>query len=160
MNIESITLGDSRIEFDHEDAERVFFRIKTLEWEHLDSVGKPKCGEATIRDSLSAFLGFLTAAGDAYKRVTMQRGFSDNSGMFPPHVNEWAYQNSEELAMMKLEIDEGAQPAETTGPLIPGMVSEFTCQELIASLNRKVMGLERRLRALENRPDDRGGCNE
>ena len=53
-------------------------------------------GRASLRDGMSALLSFLYAAATQ----------SDMKGEFPPRVEEWAKQHSEEISMCQLEIDE------------------------------------------------------
>lgn len=60
--------------------------------------------EANYTTAMETLLGFLEAGAESY-RHTMSGGTSDNSDLFPPAVMEWAYMNSDELAMARGMID-------------------------------------------------------
>jgi len=63
------------------------------------------CGGGTLREGLSSLLSFLAAAAEAYS-AGMRGRDSDNADLFPEDVCEWAYQNSDELSMLQVEVDE------------------------------------------------------
>lgn len=54
----------------------------------------------------SAGLSFLSACAEAYGYRMRTGTCSDNVDLFPEWVAEWAYQNSDELAILQLELDE------------------------------------------------------
>jgi hypothetical protein len=75
-------------------------------FEHTFDDLKSGCQGGDLRNGLASAMGFLGAAGESYG-YTMRTGHaSDNADMFPAHVNEWAYQNSDEISMAEIEIDE------------------------------------------------------
>lgn len=53
-------------------------------------------GNATLRGGMSALLSFLYAAATQ----------SDMHGEFPGRVEEWARQNSDEISLVQMEIEE------------------------------------------------------
>ena len=53
-------------------------------------------GRASLRDGMSALLSFLYASATQ----------SDMAGEFTPRVERWAKQNSDEISICQLEIDE------------------------------------------------------
>jgi hypothetical protein len=59
------------------------------------------CGAVVdVADILRTLASFLGAAAEAY-RYEMRRGStSENSDLFPAHVNEWAYHFEDELSML------------------------------------------------------------
>jgi hypothetical protein len=68
------------------------------------------CGGGTIESMFENFLCFLGAAADSYRYRGLdweKIGPDDNATMFPRHVTEWAYQNSDEISMLQCEIEEG-----------------------------------------------------
>ena len=57
------------------------------------------------RGGLASLLGFLSAAAEAYG-YTMRTGReSDNAGLFPAEIAEWAYQNADEISMAAYEYE-------------------------------------------------------
>lgn len=66
-----------------------------------------------IQSALCSLLGFLEAAGESY-RFRMRLGrLASADVMFPAQVVEWAYQNSEELSVLSLQLAQ-----------IPGLIEE------------------------------------
>jgi hypothetical protein len=57
------------------------------------------------RKAMANLVGFLGAAAEAY-RAGMHGQASENSGLFPPDVAEWAHQHDDELAALGLELEE------------------------------------------------------
>lgn len=66
------------------------------------------CGGGSLQSGLESLLSFLSAAGEAYRYdMSHKRDSEDsNASMFPSPVSEWAYQNSDELSMLALELQE------------------------------------------------------
>jgi hypothetical protein len=71
-------------------------------------------GEAvdTIR-SMATLVNLLSAAGEAYRYDMDHPGSSENLDLFPDWVREAAYLNSDELAMLAMELDEPAPTPDT-----------------------------------------------
>jgi len=62
----------------------------------------------SLQNGLGTLLSFLEAAGEAYRHeMGHGKGSSDNGDMFPEYVMEWCYQNSDELTMLAMELEEG-----------------------------------------------------
>jgi len=51
------------------------------------------------KEAMSALISFLSAAAEAYAYGMAGRE-SENADLFNPKINEWAYQNSDELQMV------------------------------------------------------------
>lgn len=68
-----------------------------------DDLSSPR---ESLQEALSSYLSFLSASADAYRYQISTGRSSDNIDLFPPHVTEWAYQNSDELSMLSLELEE------------------------------------------------------
>ena|GEM_PF-6391232 len=65
------------------------------------------CQGGGLQDGLESLLSFLGAAGEAYEFEKRTGCASDNTDLFPAWVNEWAYQNSDEIGMLLYEMEEG-----------------------------------------------------
>ena len=63
-------------------------------------------GGGTLREGMVSLLSFLGASAEAYKAVTFRGRSSDNEGLFPDFIEEWAYQNDDELAMLRCMVEE------------------------------------------------------
>jgi len=74
--------------------------------EHQISDLRSGVGGGDIQDGMSNLVGFLSAAGEAYAYQLRTGRASENGDLFPAAVTEWAYQNSDELSMLGLELDE------------------------------------------------------
>ena len=63
-------------------------------------------GGGSLQQGFASLLSFLGACAEsmAYKRRTGRGG--ENCGLFPPAVAEWADMNSDEIAMMAIEVEE------------------------------------------------------
>jgi len=62
------------------------------------------CGGGTLQQGLESLLSFLCAAAESW-RYAGKNG--ENSDLFPQRIVKWAAQNSDELAMLRVEIEEG-----------------------------------------------------
>lgn len=67
------------------------------------------CQGGEIQDGMASLLSFLSAAGESYA-YAMRQGkdgmTGENSDLLPQAVTEWAYQNSDEISLLALEIEE------------------------------------------------------
>lgn len=63
-------------------------------------------GGGGLQDGLETLLSFLEAAAESYS-YRMRTGRSgENEDLFEPKVVEWAYQNSDEIGMLRTELEE------------------------------------------------------
>lgn len=63
-------------------------------------------GGGGLQDGLETLLSFLEAAAESYS-YRMRTGRSgENEDLFQPKVVEWAYQNSDEIGMLRTELEE------------------------------------------------------
>ncbi len=74
----------------------------------IDSIASG-CGGGDIQDGMESLLSFLSAAAESYRhrkcdwnKVTED----DNATLFSRPVVEWAYQNSDEISMAAIELEE------------------------------------------------------
>lgn len=58
---------------------------------------------------LATLLSFLGAAAESYDYGMRTGEQGENSDLFPPHIVEWAYLNSDELATVQYAIEEEDQ---------------------------------------------------
>lgn len=64
------------------------------------------CHGGTLREGLESLLSFLMAAAEAYRSLTFQGRPSENGGLFPDFIMEWAYLHDDELAMLRCMVVE------------------------------------------------------
>jgi hypothetical protein len=63
------------------------------------------CGGGTLQEGMASLLSLLGAAADAYA-YEMRGGHSAHSDLFNEKINKWAYQHSDEISMIQVEIEE------------------------------------------------------
>lgn len=63
-------------------------------------------GGGSLQEGLSSLFSFLSAAGESYGYEQRTGRKSDNAGMFPKWLNEWANDNEDELSMLSMELEE------------------------------------------------------
>jgi hypothetical protein len=85
---------------------RYRYYIDTPTFEHSGSDLKSGVGNGTLQIGLASLLSFLCACAEGYNSALRTRRQNDNGDLFPLQVAEWAYQNSDELAMLGCELDE------------------------------------------------------
>ena len=72
------------------------YTIKTPEWEYVGNEIRGGCNEvANTGKAMQTLSAFLHACQEGY--LDDPEGLRENAKMFPPHVREWAYMNSDEL---------------------------------------------------------------
>jgi hypothetical protein len=70
-------------------------------------------GGGSLQSGLESLLSFLGACGESYAYDVRRGGDGtggENSDLFPAAVAEWAAQNSDELSMAALELEESTEP--------------------------------------------------
>lgn len=66
-------------------------------------------GGGSLQEGLQALLSFLGACGESYAYAMRHNGKladTDNGNLFPADVAEWSYINSDELAIIRCELEE------------------------------------------------------
>lgn len=74
---------------------------------------KSGLGHHGLLQGLGDLLCFLEACGESYGwwlRHGRNGERGENQDLFPPQVAEWAYQNSDELALVRSEIEQAPKP--------------------------------------------------
>jgi hypothetical protein len=61
------------------------------------------CQGGDIQEGMASLLSFLGAAAESYAYKGMD---GEHSNLFPKAVTEWAYQNSDEISSLEMEIEE------------------------------------------------------
>lgn len=64
---------------------------------------KSGCQGCTLQEMFGSFLSFLGAAAESY-RYRGKNG--ENADLFPLAVSKWAAQNSDEISMLGMEVEE------------------------------------------------------
>ncbi len=64
------------------------------------------CGGSDVFEAAGNLLAFLSACGEGYSCEMRTGRKSDNRDLFPENVAEWAYCNSDEIDMLRAEIEE------------------------------------------------------
>ena len=99
------------IKFDGSTSEgraRYRYYIDGPDFEHEANDLKPGVGGGSLVRGMSDLLCFLSAAAESYRygKCTYTGDPDDNSSLFPEVVTTWAYQNDDEITMLRLEIEE------------------------------------------------------
>lgn len=67
---------------------------------------KSGVGNWSIQDGLESLLSFLSAAAESYHYNGNSMKEDSNTDLFPEWVCQWAYQHSDEIDMLALELQE------------------------------------------------------
>lgn len=89
---------------------RYTYHIDKGSQEHTSSDLQSGCGSGTLQAGMESLLSFLCAAGEAWNYQERTGRESDNTGMFPDWVCQWASQADTELSMLQIEIEESPIP--------------------------------------------------
>jgi hypothetical protein len=67
------------------------------------------CQGGSLQGGLASLLSFLNACAESvgYAQRTGRKG--ENADLFPPDISAWAYQNSDEIGMLAMEIEESGE---------------------------------------------------
>lgn len=88
--------------FGSEERRRYTTVITSPDWEYVDNDVHSAVGaDVDERNILRSVLSFLGAEAEAYGRNMAPR----DDALYPPHVAEWAYMHSDEIAMAHEGID-------------------------------------------------------
>jgi hypothetical protein len=63
-------------------------------------------GGGTLQEGFRSLMSFLSAAGESYGYEMRTGRKSENTELFPKWLNEWAYENEDELSMLAVELEE------------------------------------------------------
>lgn len=66
-------------------------------------------GGGDLRDGFSSLISFLGAFAESISYATRTGHPGENADLFPPEMGEWATQNSDEIGMLGIELDEAGQ---------------------------------------------------
>lgn len=66
-------------------------------------------GGASIQKGFASLLCFLTAAGESYDYRMRTGRPGENETLFEPRIVAWASENSDELSMLEMEIEENPE---------------------------------------------------
>ena len=85
---------------------RYRYHIDTPDWEYTGDDLKSGVGGGSLESGMESLLSFLSACGEAVAYSQRTGRESENADLFPPHVAQWCYQNSDELSLLQFEISE------------------------------------------------------
>ncbi len=104
----SLKVGDGTLslEFVGVRANRCVYRwyvdIPAGEFSKADLTGRAD----DLQGMFGAFLSFLSASAEAYHYTRQDGAESENSNLFPLAVAEWAVAHSDEIDMLRYELEE------------------------------------------------------
>lgn len=109
----AVKIGDSWISIEHagqtsDGRLRYKYYIDTPAFEHSGHDIKSGVGGGSLEQGMESLLAFLGAAAGGRE--------SGNSDLFPKKVNEWAYQHSDEIEMMREEVESGMKSGFARNP--------------------------------------------
>lgn len=115
LKIGDSTLHLTDVQVSEEGRDQATFLLVTPEFEYQDD--QLRSGSGGFQSTVSifeSFLGFMQAACEAAEYEERTGYESENSGLFPRHVVEWALFNKCELDYAHMEItDEAGYPNES-----------------------------------------------
>lgn len=107
-----VRIGDSEISIGYSDQPGLGGRTRyryyidtpaaSVESDDLQS----GCCGGTLRSGLESLLGFLGAFAESVQYESRTERKSENADLFPASLAEWAVQNSDELGMLAIEVEE------------------------------------------------------
>lgn len=105
LKIGDSTLHLTDVQVAEDGRDRATFLLVTPEFEYVDDQMRSGIGGfiSTVA-TFDAFLSFLEAAAEAEEYEVRTGVKSDNSGLFPPHIMEWALLNKDEISTVHSEI--------------------------------------------------------
>ena len=96
-------LDTSEIAVDNRNRARFLLVTPDFEYEDKELVSGVWGFRSTVA-IFDSFLSFLEAAAEAEEYEARTGMKSDNIGLFPPHITEWALLNKDEISMVHSEI--------------------------------------------------------
>lgn len=104
-----LRIGDGfiSIEFAHTSGHRQHYRyfIDIGETEYSEHDISTGCQHG-LQQALGSLCSFLSACAEGRQYTTRTGCESENGDLFPEHIGEWAEQNSDELSMLSVELEE------------------------------------------------------
>ena len=105
LKIGDSTLHLTDVQVAEEGRDQATFLLVTPEFEYEDgALCSGTGGFISTVAAFDSFLSFLEAAAEAEEYEARTGVKSDNSGLFPPHVTEWALLNKDEISMVHSDI--------------------------------------------------------
>ena len=105
LKIGDSTLHLTDVQFAEQGRDQATFLLVTPEFEYEDDQLRSGVGgfQSTV-GIFESFLSFLEAAAEAAEYEERTGYHSENSGLFPRHVVEWALLNKDEISTVHSEI--------------------------------------------------------
>ena len=103
INDTTITIENNGTAFDGRD--RFLYKITTPGWEYVANDIHSGCNGCSEQEAMDTLLSFLGAAAAAVSYGMFSGRASNNADLFPDHVMEWAYMNSDEISVAQFESE-------------------------------------------------------
>ena len=113
INSSKFACNDSflSIKFDGETSDgraRYRYYLDTPGFEFTSNDLKSGVGGGSLQEGMTSLLSFLSAAAESASYYMSTKVKGDNFDLFPGQVTQWAYNHSDELSMLSLELEETA----------------------------------------------------
>lgn len=110
VRVGNATISLSHIKRENSGRDCYSYHIDTPEFEHEGDDLRTGCQGGGYQDAMKSLLSFLSAAAESYRyHMFHRKSEDDDPDSFPPEVMEWCYQNSDELQMLALELEEAGE---------------------------------------------------
>jgi hypothetical protein len=106
-----VKIGDAEISIEYADVcsdgrDRYRVYIDAPGIEYVDQeIRSGFCG-GSLQSGLSSLMSFLGAAAESFNHKGSE---GENADLFPPHIVEWACQNSSEIEMLACELEQNPE---------------------------------------------------
>jgi len=83
-----------------------------LDGPSFEESGSDLAGWGNTQEMMECLLSFLEAAAESYRYNGNAMKEDSNTDLFPENVCEWAYSNSDEIGMLRFELEENKELVE------------------------------------------------
>jgi hypothetical protein len=106
-----VKVGDTTIsiKIDGQESDgrtRYRYYIDGPNWSYSNDDIRSGCQGGSLQEGLSSLLSFLAAFAEAVWYKERTGGYSENAQLFPKRLQSWAVENSDELSMLSIELEE------------------------------------------------------
>lgn len=98
-----ISIGYGHVNHENRMVYEIWIDIGDEEY-HVDDI-RSGCGGGTLQEGAGSLLAFLSAAAESYKHWMRIGDDDENSDLFVKEVAEWAYQNDDEISMLRCMLE-------------------------------------------------------
>ena len=107
-----VRIGEAWVSIDYADREgsegrtRYQWQIVLEGHEYAGDDLQSGCGGGGLREGLDSLLSFLGAFAESWRYAGAE---GENADLFPAELAEWAMQNSDEIGMAAMEVEENKE---------------------------------------------------